>query len=830
MTPVWIIDLGAESEERKALRSLLETTDEALKPYWHYSAVQAEEWRALREHLVTEGRTCYNAFVQRGYNLDTFHVAVLGCAEEGLTQNIFAPLAGLLRDDMPRIISDHTNRGVEITGLLYIPSTINQSDNREQRVRTAMLLEQLNTLCQRLGGRHYSHVVAYEDVQWKGNRYYPRLDEAGRAELLFQLLASIYIVGEGSEGLFDTIGQPSGGIFSLGAASVYYNSEQHRIEELQRVVDGLATEFRDSQWCDEKCSATLVRETLEKEAIAPESVAKKLRDGCSILEADLRKMEGEADPHPVWDLLRVELFPKYYRKYLKYMPARLTQYMQSLHYVLLTQYGGRLRQNREQGVARWREMLHSLYRKTLLDPAARYATIAQMEGVFSCAKEELQKCHGKVAYEPTEVVGVPEYLKDDYTKCLADEEGNKPAATMEKIKKNLRREPVVLSLAVRCLLLGMALVMTVLPILHILKPVLEHVSAVFTMEWLWITVLMVLPFAVEFLFRLRRHFKRVKRLRRRMLAAVLVDVNRRLSQMLAEEARAFYEELAADCEEQLQRLSSLRECSEWSQKDEAGGAIPHHSPLMSHTRPLLPFTRFNQPLLKGSFCGQPMVTDAIVAEAQVRVNDRMLHISQLEQPDRLALLKTAFRHPEALEAVDMGAETDDASHHAGKLMEAWTHLFGEEIRLASAEDVGLMITRLDNAVDMEPMYKMAGVNGMLFSVASNNPPILRVTHAPRLSTNVTIPTSRQDADDTTDTADAAMRDYALLITWQRVSLQSQQICNCQLQPLPELTTADRLTLYYAFYRQRDLAYTLAGQPLDIAREEMETLDKQIIGG
>ena len=85
------------------------------------------------KELVEEGRKCYNKFIQEGYNISNFQIAVLGTADEELSQSIFAPIAGLLRDNLPRIVSDHANLGVEITGILFIPRTINQTDDIQKR-------------------------------------------------------------------------------------------------------------------------------------------------------------------------------------------------------------------------------------------------------------------------------------------------------------------------------------------------------------------------------------------------------------------------------------------------------------------------------------------------------------------------------------------------------------------------------------------------------------------------------------------------------------------------------------------------------------------------
>ena len=241
MLPLWIIDLGCSAASAKKLQELLSDTGEALKPYWHYYCVKEREvadvasCKALMDELVKDGRDCYNTFIKEGYKLGNFQIVILGAADERLSQQVFAPLSGLLRDNLPRIVADHANLGVEITGVLFVPNSVNQMDDVQKRTRVAMLLEDLNMLNERLEARYFNRLVVYQDVQYKGVRFYPGLDTVQRTELLYQLLTNLFFVSAQSERLFDKIGS-GGGIYSLGAASLYYNSEQHHAYELKRLL------------------------------------------------------------------------------------------------------------------------------------------------------------------------------------------------------------------------------------------------------------------------------------------------------------------------------------------------------------------------------------------------------------------------------------------------------------------------------------------------------------------------------------------------------------------------------------------------------------------
>lgn len=807
MIPLWIIDFGEDKDSSAKLRSLLDALSAAQKPYWNYTHIEcrpvtnATDCRTLVKKLVAEGRKCYNKFIQEGYNLNNFQIAVLGTADEELSQSIFAPIAGLLRDNLPRIVSDHANLGVEITGLLFIPRTINQTDDVQKRQKAAMLLEAINMLSEQVGTRHYNRIVAYQDVQYQNARFYPGLSVEERTEFQFQLLSHLFLGSSHTEKIFDKVGT-EGGIFSLGVASIYYNSTQHRSHQLKLLLNKILEQFKDKDNADASYSQKCIHEVFDKDSAAPEAVMNRLREGCCSMDTDLRKMEGEADPHPVWDLFRANLFAAYYRKYLKYMPARLVRFMQSLSYILLSKYSGIIRNNRKAAVEKFRVLLQSIYNKSFTDTSNRFATIAQLESLFQAAKEFLKKQKSAREAQPMEIVPVPAYLRMDYDKCLADEDANRPSTLLDNLKKNLRREPVVLSLIVRCFLLGILLVFTLIPIIRLLTPDIVNLGDISRYEWLWIILLFFLPLIIEFGFKLRRHFKRVRRLKYRLLAATLVSVNRKLAQFLVGELKLFYEEMVQECDAQLEKLNAFRQLIV--------------SPEANTGDILLPETKFNQPLIGGSFQGQKLILDNTAAEAEVRIMDNPKRLSTLDKEELLELLQSSFKNLDVLSAACISG-SENLSENAESFVEAIKRYFDPLLHIHTADNIGAMLTLLGTKTDLQPLVHMAGINGMLFSTASNNPPVVKITNAPRVFAGMTT------------IADNATSDYAMITTWQKLTpgIYSQIVCNCTLEPLPPLTFADKLALYYGYYKRKNLAYTLAGSPIRIAKDEMDALDELI---
>jgi len=804
MLPLWIINLGEDGPSVRQLEILLDSLAAPLRPYWHYTRLRCapvrdpEGYRAAEHLLVEEGQGCYNAFMGAGLRVPTFQIAVLSFADEPLSQSLFAPMAGILRDALPKIVADHANLGVEITGLVYVPSTVNQEPDEERRRRTALFLEEVNLLSGTDGVNGYSRVVAFQDIQYQHCRFYERLDADGRAELLFQYLSHLYLGSAAGEKLFDRIG-PEGGVYALGAASVYFNPREHRESELNAVTEVLLGEFKDPESRDEELAAAAAERLLENDAFASEEIAGRLTEGCALIHVDLRKLEGKPDPHPVRDLFDVDLFPSYYGKYLRYTPARLIKYMQGLSYALLSRYAASIREGAERLVENGRLLLRSAADGLLTGKGGGCPTIAQLETFYTKAKAGLERLRSLSGVSSGPIIPVPAYLKADYERCLKGGEGGEsPSDILAELKKNLRKEPVILSLLVRCLLLGIILV--VLAVISV-GTFLPHWMG---NAWVWGPVLFLLPFLVELLVRVRRHFKRVKRLKYRMLAATLLSVNRRLDAELGNAVDGVYDALLAACEEQLRLLASFR------------GLL--RVPEASAPERLLPRTRFNQPLFEGAFKGERMVPEKTAVESGIELPTGEKRLSELERKDRLALLQFIFANPSAVEAMHLDGP-DSLPSNAEALVRSFKESLAGRLRSLDDTHIASVLSRLEGKADMGPLRRMAGLNGMLFDTASGNRAILKAS-------TETLAFEGEEC-----ILDPALIDYLMLTTWQRLplGLPAARVCNCATTLPPEPAFGDLLALYYAFHRERKGGYMIGNVPVPVKKQQMEQIDRLIRG-
>lgn len=825
MLPLWIIDLESGGEAGGALPALLAQMSPEQQPYWHYTKLSlsgelsAKRLLTTMEDLVKEGQQCFNRFSQAGYVMGNFQIAVLGNALEDTSIQLFAPLPGLIRDYFHRIAFGHANRGVEITGFLFVSGKINQLALVARREKIAMLLESVNLLASRQGGaNNYDRVVAYQGTQYTGNRYYAELDESRRKELLFEYLCACYLGGSKAEKLFDRIDGGEGGLFALGAASAAYDSDHHKSLVLKMLLSPLLEQFKkdfETGNHDDAYSRAAVPRAFrperagDPEPLEPDEISSRLQEGCNALDVDLRKMEGKANPHPVWDLFMTELFPSYYRKYLKYMPARVLSFLEHFSYTLTVKFSRTIRLNLARLDKAFRQRVRSLYARVFPDPGCPFATIAQMESVFKEADTYFGTFRAGVERQDLEIVPVPQYLRADYERSRVDagEEDN-PAIDrlLDKFKKVLRNEPVILSDFVRCFLLGIVCVFTGIPVLRLLSPKVINLGEVARLEWIWVVVLFLLPVTIEFLFRVRRHFKRVKRLKYRMLATKLLAVNRQLSLFLYEQMDAFYAGLQKECTDQLARLGEFRSLL----KAEGPAA-----------KMLLPTTLFNQPLLDGSFQSQALVRDSRSFEGLLLYDGRKVRVSDLAEDALLKLLRQAFNQRETAQAADLSERpADELPAAAAGLVAELSRSFLPQLSFQTADDMGLLLQLSGQKVDLQPLIRMAGLNGMLFSVSDQNKPVVKICHKP------------DSLDSVLAMADSKISDYIFWITWQRLSrkLDARAICHCDLRELPEPDFADKVALYYVYYRKKAPVYHLFDHVVKVDVKDMVAIDQLIEEG
>ena len=809
MHPLWIINLESGSELSDELSRLIDSIPSEKRRYWHYSSFPSKSLSSIEEclsfanDLKEEGRKCYNAFTGQGFRMTNLHIAVMGRVDQEFTRGIMASLGGLLRDIMPGIVADHANLGVDITGFVYVPYTINQHNDAIVRRNCALFLEQLNTVVDRQPGIMYNHLVMYQDVQYQAVRYYAQLSEKEVVQLQFQYLVNLYLCSETTPCLFDQV-DAGKGMCTLGAVSLFYNGKLHELTSVREFESILLEQFRSEENSDDKYADEVIRKHLKSDTLGDDHIEMRLREGCDSIRVDLRKLDEKADPHPILDLFSVRLFPSYYLQFLRFMPVRVVKFLRRLKYAISTHYASQVSDNRRKLEKAIVETLHLSYNRILVDGSCKYPTITQVKTFFRKAKDFFEAQCAEVQKQYVEFVPIPKYLRKDYNLCQDVDYEQYRKEQLEGLQNRLKKEPVVLALIVRCFLIGILLVFIGIPLLRLLSPQVINLGNPDKVEWLWILVLFLLPLAVQMLFRLRRHFKKVKRLRYRLLALTLREVNDSLSALLYDQKIGVYRTLAEECQRQVDKIDR------WSSSLSVDDTVEEIEKL--------PQTLFSQDILTGSFNGAELVKDKGVSECRCRLDDKTKSISDLTRDDCLSVLRRLFKEVNIVENASIATDDEETMIDKGRNMLAmWGVASCDMLDFNSSSNIGKMIDLLGGNLNLDPAVMMAGINGMFVDSLANNTPSVRVSSTPARLEKCNI------------VADPSDNDNLFYTTWQQlpVGVNSSFLCNYKIESIDSPSFSDILVLYYCYFRQRDLAYRIADIPVSVSRESMSDLDEMI---
>ena len=188
MLPLWIIDLNSNRERCRMFQERMSQVEDALlsmseipakplsdsdvydetaqkqllspKGQWLYSHfedlfvnadIEDEEAMAdilydFKEKIVREGQNFIGLLRDSKVKTDIcINICVLGHIEEQMSQMTFASVASLLQLEKGRILPNHIHQGVNIFGMLFIPSAVN-TRKREDRQKVLRCLREIEFL------------------------------------------------------------------------------------------------------------------------------------------------------------------------------------------------------------------------------------------------------------------------------------------------------------------------------------------------------------------------------------------------------------------------------------------------------------------------------------------------------------------------------------------------------------------------------------------------------------------------------------------------------------------------------------------------------------
>lgn len=575
MKPLWIIDIREGKHSR--LEECLAFINQQKDRNWIYSRpdtariTDLDSYVKARNELLKEARTQINRLLQQsGLNATTFPVCVLGDITSERTRTLLPFISILLKRNWTKVLPAHIGIGISVGTFIYIPTDTNQHETDKQ-LKYAAFLEELNLLHKQTEAEMYDYMIPYGDIQPIGNQAYPKLDARQRDELIFQYLLNLYYTGS-SEKLPIT---PPGGnklFCNLGAASYFYDADYTRKQIAQQVLRQLLELFRlktEDVDPDSEVFAKMQAETkrLLEVGFMPEFMAcQSIQTTISCNEADitvdLQKMDKEEGLHPIFHFWNPMLYPTYYLRELKMLPARLNEYLQFYTQSLQQKVGAHLQTNKAMVFEKTKQVIDNLLTNFWESTDYKYKTLGQVEEflrkVIDCAKSENKRLKLQAGIQEVSPIVIPQFLQTHVEEIRNSKGDITVHSILDELKATLQKEPTFLGAMVRCMLVGTAGIFCILPLLKFLSPRIINLGEVTQYEPLWITLIFIIPFVHMLWWVFRRHFRLVKKLKNKLWAFVLCRLKDQMTSKLTEESMQYYSMLGEYCEQKLADCERLR--------------------------------------------------------------------------------------------------------------------------------------------------------------------------------------------------------------------------------------------------------------------------------
>lgn len=711
MLPLWIIDLNADGVRGKALRNRLtpyiadaraEAAEPRSKSAWHYTnlsyssvvkrmegaedvqrgacVLTAEVVDVVREVLIEEGLSFVRRFNASDLCLQgPLNVVVLGNVGEAYSACLFPSVAALLHRSRRHILPLHVHNGFNVLGMLHIPVEVHTL-SRKERQQVLRCLKELEVARQVSAVTSYTKVMFQQELQHITEKFYPSLDAPSFADMQFEQLLHLFYVGDRMNNVLFGPRMVDTYYFTMGAASIYYDGQYRKQEDLRELVRHFIVELLEtplnyeSMAVEEHGDVKVLKEDpltlvsprffiyMSDEANTRGKVEGKI-DGSVDVEGYLRqnfpcvglmKSIPTPFPDPVWDFHRSELKEKYYENYLRYLPSRIKQNVLDW----IRPFNNEMLRAIERNCV----SLLSAFKGELLEHVAGEESIlsqergmkpetgalARVQRQLELLRENLERQEARAQnWRPKEneplimsQEGIPSYIIEyqQYIREGGTQEYSQ--RIIDVLKKKLANEPTMMGLLAHSFFLGILMALGVVPVLRgiTLVGVLPYLGDINANGGLWAMILFLLPLVFN-LFKYHFHRKRVTVCMKKLQACYLKTAEEHAEKLFVKKMTQYYEQAKRVCDAYLDRLKEVKVL------------LREHEYVKNNHSLEIPKTVFNQPLLGGEFCGHKIVKqrgeehvggEEIVIN-EIEVGNRIKRINDLKPNDFYVLISNCVK-------------------------------------------------------------------------------------------------------------------------------------------------------------------------------------------
>ena len=612
----WDESYECEGNKLSSFNDLSDKTDEEIKEF-------SDKIYEFQSQLVRDGQKYVRMVRKSSLKAYTsLNVCVMGDATEEFTQLLFPSVALLLQKEKGRMLANHIHQGMSVIGALYVPSSINSEEVsvRENMLRTLMEIDVQHKVSTVPG---YDHVILYQDVQNRYEKFYSLLNDDEQAEFIYQSLIHLYYACNTQHPLISGVAAADSFYISIGVASMVFDEDQQGGEVGAEVCKELLAAFyanpREDNYVEGVDDREKRRKLIPKQYFEP----KKILDFFRLPEVDLERKMDEPSPHPIFDFKEKYLKRRYYKQYLRYSVAEFRRMMDD---AIESKTRTSLEIAHNSFVRRFEDMQRMKFPSAILkfveDSNPSDGGILYLEAQLKELKEELAEQKKRLPMYVEEHIWTPSintvpekyrdyyvnYHDEAYKRDIEENKGDKYTNEMKNAAINdlcnhQKQEAPVLGHLARTFLLALVTVIMVLPILNIALPRYWHVRQT---AGLWAGICFGIPVLIELYKAIRYLIKRERKFDK-LRGYCYHDAFARVANRILTESNNYYDKLMVLCDRYIERAEKIRKevCDIEEENYEESD---------------LPINKFNQPLVNSNFCGRTILTEKSLEPKQIYIN------------------------------------------------------------------------------------------------------------------------------------------------------------------------------------------------------------------
>lgn len=620
------IDISPKSnestEEKKKPKD--QSEEGSTESFKSEAEITAEKLYEFQSDLVREGQKFIRSIRESNCHPDLkINIVVLGDITEEFTRIVFPAIAGNLQKEKGRILASHIHQGVEIIGMLYIPSDIN-ARNVAERASMRRTLTEIDVQNKITSLRGYDHMMLYQDVQSRTECHYGAMDDKMLAEYLFQCLINLYYACDESHPLLSGTASADVFYFSMGASSIHFDTQYEDIKARNKLAINLMRALK-SEGDGEKVIENL--NILAPSNYDPLSFftdqSKKLRLNVSMID------EEEPSPHPVKNFFAKHLKRYYYNQHLRF-------FTQKMHSKIVETIDKDTRGALESIAAESKRRINDAPKKILEGIRNMISVLNADEGGIPTVKRYLKELKENLSNEKKDVPGVMEtefwnkihhsesriipkdmedkfleyhdvYRNDIRMKNEGAGQYEMKKETIDELNGLLSKESTMLSRLCRSVLLGIMLTLAAVPVLNLISPYLINLGRVGRYGESWAIGIFFVPVIIQAIT-FYRYQRKKQRAIKSLQSLYLHDGYARVANRIESEIIGYYDKLIALSDRYEKRADSImKEIEEGFDREE-------------NETQIIPITSFNQPLIGGSFGFSKLLPFSEAEDCWININ------------------------------------------------------------------------------------------------------------------------------------------------------------------------------------------------------------------